>query len=489
MIDQKALTGLDSVRDLLSGTDPEGRLVSCDLRELIVGSDVLGRVVEVVASVAPVETLQGARRRVTLLVDDTPILRTVSNGIRQNVKDEVVRLLEADSDVSRAVLSDGHPELHVTAPVIEEACRAAAGADVVVAVGGGTISDIGKMVAAAIPGLPIVSVMTAASVDGYTDNVSVTLRDGVKRTVPSVWPDAVIADAETVAGAPARMNRAGYGEMTSMYVAPADWRLASLVGVDTGFHPGPIALLDALSAGLDGCASGVATGDPDAVQELTWALALRGIATGVAGSTACLSGVEHLISHMLDLRAAQLHLPTGLHGEQVGAGSVVAACAWEMLHDRMAEGGAPAVGGLWIEPPAAEDRVRRAFSDLDPSGRIGHECWSDYSRKLARITDSLPAIERLVTHWSASAEELRGLARPSATIAAGLRAAGTPALLTDLGPDVDPVTARWAIDNCGLMRDRFTVVDLLTLLGWWQPADVDEVEERVRAAVTGSDVP
>ena len=31
--------------------------------------------------------------------------------------------------------------------------------------------------------------------------------------------------------------------------------------------------------------------------------------------------------------------------------------------------------------------MRGAFAALDPSGRIGDECWSDYSRKLGRIAD------------------------------------------------------------------------------------------------------
>jgi glycerol-1-phosphate dehydrogenase [NAD(P)+] len=311
----------------------------------------------------------------------------------------------------------------------------------------------------------------------------VTLKDGVKRTVPSVWPDVVVADAETVAGAPARMNRAGYGEMTSMYVAPADWRLAALIGIDGSFHPGPVRLLDALSADLDACAPGVATGEPEAVQQLTWALALRGIATGVAGSTACLSGVEHLVSHMLDLRAAQLSLPTGLHGEQVGAGSVVAACAWELLRDRLAAAPDARVQDSALDAAAAETRVRTAFADLDPSGRIADECWRDYSRKLQRVAAALPRIDEVLAGWTVHEPELTALTRPAATIAGGLQAAGTPALLEDLGSEVDGVTARWAIENCALMRDRFTVVDLLTLLGWWESSDVDELLARVARAV------
>jgi len=257
------LTGLDSVRALLATADPEGRLVPCGLHELIVGPDVLPAVVSVVETLKP--GTREAARHVVVIVDETPIFRASGDSGQQDVKAEVVRLLSESSIVTKVVLTDGSSELHVTEGVVQQAIAASRESDVLVAVGGGTISDIGKLVATELPGLPVVSVMTAASVDGYTDNVSVTLKDGVKRTVPSVWPHAVIADAETVAGAPSRMNRAGYGEMTSMYVAPADWRLAALIGIDDTFHPGPIALLDALSSGLDACAQGIASGDPESV--------------------------------------------------------------------------------------------------------------------------------------------------------------------------------------------------------------------------------
>lgn len=472
------LTGLPSVRALLAQSDPAGALVPCELRDLVVGP---GALAEVVPAVVSLTAVLGRRPLAVLLVDETLILRE-----GEDVKGLAERLLAAEVDVRREVLSDGHPELHVTADVVDRAVEVSGDADVLVALGGGTISDIGKLVAARRPGIPLVTVMTAASVDGYTDNVSVTLADGVKRTVPSVWPDVVIADAETVAGAPARMTRAGYGEMTSMYVAPADWRLAELVGTDPAFHRGPVALLAALSAPLDACAPGVAAGDPDAVQELTWALALRGIATGVAGTTACLSGVEHVISHMLDLRAAELHLPTGLHGEQVGVGSVVAAVAWELLNERLAADPGARVDRTFLDADAAEVRVRASFDSLDATGRIGAECWRDYSRKLATLRADVPRVDRVLAEWGAHVDELQSLARPSSAIAAGLRSAGAPLLMSDLPEGIDPVTGRWAIESCALMRDRFTVVDLLTILGWWQPSDVDEVLARTEAVVAAA---
>ncbi len=476
------LLGLDEVRALIASEDPEGRLPSCGLSQLIVGPGALDLLVAAVSRTA--EGISGRPVRVALLVDQTTIQR---QGL--NVKSRVLADLQRDFEATHVVLSEGHSELHVTDAVVDEAARRCSDADVIVALGGGTISDIGKLVAARLPSVRVVTVMTAASVDGYTDDVSVTLKDGVKRTVPSVWPHVVLADAETVAEAPARMNQAGYGEMVSMYVAPADWRLASMLGIDTSFHRAPIALLEALGGALDACAAGVALGEPAAVQGLTQALAIRGIATGVAGTTACLSGVEHLISHMLDLRAAELHLPTGLHGEQVGAGSVVAACAWEMLHDRVSANPDATVSTAALDRGAAEIRVRSAFADIDPTGRIGSECWNDYERKLARVVDALPRIDSVLRNWPNQAAELRALARPSPFIATGLRAAGAPALLGELGSDVDTNTARWAVENCALMRERFTVVDLLTLLGWWTPSDLDEVLERVDHAVSVAGVP
>ena len=138
------------------------------------------------------------------------------------------------------------------------------GADAVVTVGGGTVTDIGKVASAGAGGLPHVAVQTAASVVGFTDDVSVVLRSGVKRTVDSRWPDVVIADVTTIREAPAAMNRAGFGELTSMFTAPADWRLAHLLGVDLSYKEASAQLLAAVGADLSEWSAGVASAEPDA---------------------------------------------------------------------------------------------------------------------------------------------------------------------------------------------------------------------------------
>lgn len=479
----------EPVHELLDRVDPDGELAPCGLRRLVLGRGALMAVAATLAELLPVANgaaVRKGRPMVALLVDRTPISRA-----GQSVKDLVEAQLREHYDVVRTVLDDGHTELHVVDEVLDVAAQAVQGVAAVVAIGGGTISDIGKVAvdrAARAGHRPVlVSVQTAASVDGYTDDVSVVLREGVKRTVPSTWPDAVVADAETVAGAPPAMNRAGFGEMTSMLVAPADWRLAFLMGADASYKASAVRLLQIVGEDLLSWSPGVRAAHPDAVAALTRALALRGVVTGVAGTTAVLSGVEHLVSHMLDQHHIGHDEPMGLHGAQVGVAGVVAASAWEMLFDRLAGAGAPvALDEGAFDLDAARTRVLAAFRDLDPSGNVGGECWRDYAAKLGTLSLQRPRIEELFAGWDGHQRELAALVRPSASIAAALHAAGAAVTFDELDPVVPPDLARWAVANCVLMRNRVSVLDLLTLLGWWGAADVDEVLERAAAAASAA---
>jgi glycerol-1-phosphate dehydrogenase [NAD(P)+] len=461
----------DAVLDYLRAVGPDGGLAPCGLRRAVLGPDVLPTVADEVAALLGRPAGDASQpAAVTLLVDDTPIAR---EGV--DVKAEVTRLLDERFRVRTQVLTDPHPPLHVDERALATATQAARGADVLVSVGGGTITDIAKMASVGAGGLPHVVVQTAASVDGFTDDVSVVLRNGVKRTVPSRWPDVVLADTRTVREAPPAMNRAGLGELTSMFTAPADWRLARLLDVDGSYKEASTVLLASVGEGLAQWSPGLATAELTSVERLTWALVVRGVVTGVSGSTAVLSGVEHLVSHMLDLHAAGSGLPTGLHGAQVGVAAVVAAAAWELLRERLAAG---APDPRCPDPDTARTRVEQAFGHLGPA--VVEECWRDYSAKLARWADRLPVVRAVLGDWADHEADLARLVRPSAEIRAALTAGGAPARFADLDPAVPPELGRWAVRHCALMRDRTTVVDLLTVLGWWEPDDADEVLQRTQ---------
>ena len=395
-----------------------------------------------------------------------------------------------DGDVHAAVrrlLPTGTPTRTVTAaggdhgPVLDEATVAAAvdaarGASLLLVVGSGTVTDLAKQVAAELD-VPVVVVQTAASVNGYADSLSVLVRNGAKRTAPSTWPSALIIDHDVLRGAPDRLTRAGVGDATAAWTAPADWYLACALGLDRAFDGGVLQpVLDAVE--------GLLTADPSTPEALTAlvdTLTLGGLSIGATGTTAGLSGCEHLVSHLLDMAAMADGTAHDLHGAQVGVASVVAAALWEVALDEEALG---ALDPWALAPPDdVREQVHASWIGLDPSGRVGAECWVAVERKFAKWAARRSDTARFLGGWGAHEQTLRRYAFPAEVPARALHRWGAPLRFADLTPAVDPQRARWALACLPFMRDRFTLADLLLLAGRW----TDELVERVldRAARAG----
>ncbi len=256
------------------------------------------------------------------------------------------------------------------------------------------------------------------------------------------------------------LDRAGLGDRLATYTAPADWRLAQLVGQDDSYSASAVMLARSHVDTVLDRADAIHRAEPAALEDLRAALMLSGQAIDVAGTTAPCSGFEHTVSHLLELAGA-----TPLHGAGVGALSVLAAMLWERVRTVARAGGLRALRF----PTAAEiePRVRAAFAGLDPSGAAGDECWRAYAVKLDRWNANREFLTTL--RWP-DAEFDALLASPERLVAA-LRAARAPVRLTQLG--VRDATARWALAHGHLMRDRFTVADLAFFMGIWEDADVD----------------
>ena len=71
--------------------------------------------------------------------------------------------------------------------------------------------------------------------------------------MPSRWPTALVVDLTVIADAPARLNRAGVGELCAMFTAPADWRLAAAFGMDPTWDPRVVGLFTRWRGRAPGC--------------------------------------------------------------------------------------------------------------------------------------------------------------------------------------------------------------------------------------------
>ncbi len=471
-------TDLDALRRVVAESPRPEALVPLGIDRLAIGPGAALAVADELHRLIQRRQIRAPRIHVLLIVDAALIRRGEAD-----LKALVRNLLDDHGfAVETLVLGDREHSLHADDDALDAAAAAAGRVDAVVSVGSGTISDIAKVATDRAGGIPFILVQTAASVDGYTDNVSVILRAGAKRTIPSRWPDVVLADTTTIATAPIALNTSGFGELLSLYTAPADWWLASRIGLDPTFHETPRDLLLAFAGSPREWGAGLADGAPAAVEQLTRVLAIRGIGTGIAGTTACLSGVEHLVSHMLDMHAAARGLETGLHGAQVGVASLVAAAAWEHLLSRLATE-APARQPIDRERERAA--VEETFAPLDPSGALAAECWADVARKLDAVDAAGDGIDAVLAALPASVAAGEPALMPVDDVAAALRVAGAAASPAELQGWIDDDIWRWAVARCHRMRNRFTVVDLLDLLGWWESADVDAVLRRAKQAGEG----
>lgn len=409
---------------------------------------------------------------VVLIVDPTPMRRAGGD-----LKATVAAALSARFDMRLAVIRTHGVELHADEDALAQADLAVVGAGCVVSVGSGTITDIAKDASHRAGGIPFVVVQTAVSVNAFSDDMAVLLRDGVKRTVPSRWPDALIVDLEVLADAPPAMNRAGFGELCSMFTAPADWYLASAIGLADDFDGGIVGLFrDGADGLLDGAAR-VGANDPAMLSELAARMTLTGIAMGVAGRTAPLSGTEHLLSHLLDMAAQLSGRPLAFHGAQVGVASILAATIWQDTLDRFDPNDLTR-DAAFPRHDQVERRVRSAFDPMDPTGRMADECWRDVGRKLERWRAQRSSVATFAADWDRHRRALGDLVVTPRRLSEALTEAGAATRMEALEPAPPPDVVRWALRALPLMRDRFTVADLRFFAGSWDDTTVDELLDR-----------
>ncbi len=201
--------------------------------------------------------------------------------------------------------------------------------DLVVAAGSGVINDIGKCVAA-MAKLPYIIVGTAPSMDGYASATSSMTRDGLKISLNTKGADVIIGDTDILRRAPLRLMKAGLGDMVAKYVSICEWRISHLINGE--YYCQELAQL--VRSALEQCvrqAGGLLRREESAVRAVFEGLVITGVAMNYAGVSRPASGVEHYISHCLDMRAVEYGTPMDLHGIQCAIGTRMAVKLYEKL--------------------------------------------------------------------------------------------------------------------------------------------------------------
>jgi glycerol-1-phosphate dehydrogenase [NAD(P)+] len=190
-------------------------------------------------------------------------------------------------------------------------------ADVLVAVGGGSVLDVAKL-AAHRARIPVLMVPTQATHDGIASPIAVIkAADGHKRSLGASMPSGVVAPLDVIAASSRCALAAGVGDLLSNLSALEDWRLAEARGLEAVDDFAAIVARQA--ADLVRARLGrFDMADERFVAALIEGLMLSGVAMSITGTSRPCSGSEHLIAHALDF----MGLAEARHGTIVGCATL-----------------------------------------------------------------------------------------------------------------------------------------------------------------------
>ena len=432
------------------------------IKEMIFESDALFRTTEILKSVGAIQ-----EKELIVVMDET--LKVRSGG---DLNNQILDTLRKDgwNPVVCTMIADESGQVHTDMPHIQKVKKELSSGCAVISVGSGVVTDITKHGCYLYQQetgvkVPFVVYQTANSVSAYTSNMSPTFVDGVKRTLDSRYPDALICDLETLRDAPMEMTVGGIGDMLAAFVSLPDWYLAYRLGMDSSYSELAKNLIGPIDELLLEQSEGLRSGKLESVAMLAKIIALGGLAMSLSHATAPMSGFEHVMSHVLDLQAEIKHSPLAIHGSQV---ALTTLSGLEMYRQFLSEfdPGSINMDSCYPEMNSMKEHIVNGFALIDPSGKAGIECWKDYNQKLENWYENRKNFESVLKDWNSIKKFLKEETRSPKEILEILNGVNAPTQWSQLNPPVDEISARFAFLHASLMRKRLTLGDLMIFTGW-----------------------
>lgn len=467
---------LPELREIMSLQPGAEKLCDIAMKDIIIEAGAADNIIE---------TVKGLTEGTKVLMVTGPSLIVDIHG--NDVKKKLYAKLQEAFTVEWLVIDEPGGHVHCTPENAAHIMERLGEFDILIGCGGGTICDMCKY-AVHNSGLeklpPLIVVETALSVNAFSDDASVMLLSGVKRTLHSRYPDVLVIDLDIVSAAPAEMNVSGYGDLIATWTAPVDWYLSSTMGMGGNFHVAPSDMIRTQCEQLLENSAKLAANDPQVIADLANVLTLSGLSMGLAGESAPASGSEHVMSHLVDMASGVRQTGICYHGTQVAVSGLISEIVWDYLVNEF-DPKSVDVEKCYPTHEEMEPKVREAFGWLDTTGSAANECWNDYQKKLTKWHANKENFVKFLENFEEFKATVKPWLKKPEYVAECMHKANAPTRYSTLNYPVDAKTATWAITNCHLMRNRFSVIDLLHFAGVWNDEFVQKVIARAEAMDAG----
>lgn len=327
-------------------------------------------------------------------------------------------------------------------------------ADLIVGIGSGVLNDLCKFVSYRLH-LDYIIVASAPSMDGFVSIGSALMLHHVKTTIDCQGPVAVIGDVGVLSRAPMNLIAAGLGDTLGKYTCLLDWKLAKIINGEYYCEEVVGMVHKALKTVFEN-KDGVEKRDPKAIQVVTEALVLTGLAMSFVGNSRPASGCEHHFSHYIEMKALMAGETPAHHGTQVGLGMIL---MLKLYHDLAKE--KPDFDAC-KKRPFDKDKWLKEVRDCYGIAADGIIALEEKSQK-NDITARNHRLDVMKEKWPLITETIEADLPKTEDMERLLLSLNAPANPEQMGLDLQ--TVKEAVVLAKEVRERFTMLQILWDLG------------------------
>lgn len=337
--------------------------------------------------------------------------------------------------------------------------------DFMIAVGSGAINDLARLVSSRCH-IPYISIPTAASMDGYSAEVSLLVLDGIKKTINATHPVAIYADVDILKNAPAKLVAAGFGDLICKKTAAFDWRISNAINGES-YCQNTVDVVNEIVERTAANALKIAERDEEAIKTLAEGLMISGLAMHWVGKSRPAAGAEHHLAHFLGMKALMNNQPLHLHGIEVAVMTLVMIEVYkEILSMDFTNLNTKTVYEKSLKKDQYQIEIKAVFRDSaaqifkeNEHKIFDRDQWVAHAEK---VKNSMPQIR----------EELLPKIPDAAMIVQVLKSMGAPSSPAELG--LSKAELKEAILYAKEVRNKYTILDAAEYLGC-----LETVAERV----------